>query len=238
MDGREGAATAPSITGGKQGAGGVSAWSLAAPIALLLALGVVIAGHELIRQWRIARIEAAAASVDAVAGQTALTRLAAAEAECGGACGPRALVAGGAARALIAARLPIGPQRAELAAKASAQLRAAIAEQPASGERWAWLAVSESARPGDEHHLAAVIALERSYRLAPFVRDLAVWRARFAGADWAQIDGLSRSRALDEVAHLAVIDPGQAQAAQDAFSDPAAALALDLRLSRRGAQVH
>ncbi|HEY2658724.1 MAG TPA: hypothetical protein VGI79_03315 [Caulobacteraceae bacterium] len=213
-------------------------WAAAAPLVLLLAMGAVAASQELVRQWLISRIEGAAASVDIVAAPTVLARLTTAEKACDAACGPRALAAGGAARALIAARLPNGPRRAELASKASAQLRAAIAEQPESGERWGWLAVSESARPGDEHHRAAIAALERSYRLAPFVRELAVWRARFAGSDWAQIDRISRERALDEVAHLTVIDPNQAQAAEDAFNGPTEALALDLRLSRSGAQVH
>ncbi len=211
---------------------------VAVPLMLLLTMGAAVAGHEVARQWRIAKVEGAAAAADNPSPMAALARLTEAERACGGACGPRALVAGGAARALIAARLPAGSEREALAAKAADNLRTAIDEQPGSGERWAWLAVAESARGGPDRHRAALMALERSYQLAPFVRDLAVWRARFAGSDWTALDALSRERALDEVARLSLIDPDQAGEAEAAFSDPAADLALDLRMARRGVLAH
>ena len=228
------AAAPPAAQGPRGGPGGL------APLALVLALtlGALAAGAEALRQFHISRIEAAAAGVDTLAPPQALARLEQAERACDGACGPRALVAGGAARALMASRLAMGPPRAALAAQASAMLRAAIAEQPQSGERWAWLAVSEGLTPGDDHHRAALNALQRSYHLAPFLRDLAVWRARFSGGDWAELDSVSRERSLDEVARLSLIDPAQSQVAEDAFSDPAPALALDLRMARRGELMH
>ncbi len=211
---------------------------VAAPLLLVLAIGAAVAGHEVVRQWRIAKVEGAAAAADKSSPALALARLTGAEQTCDGACGPRALVAGGAARALIAARMPAGSEREALAAKAADSLRSAIGEQPGSGARWAWLAVAESARGGPDHHRAALMALERSYQLAPFLRDLAVWRARFAGSDWAALDALSRERALDEIARLSLIDPDQAGEAQAAFNAPAAGLALDLRMARRGVLAH
>jgi len=213
-------------------------WLFAIPLLLALALGAVVAGGELARQWRISLIESAAAAADSQPPAAALARLTGAEQACASACGPRALVAGGAARALIAARLPAGPQREALAAEAANRLRASLDEQPGSGERWAWVAVAESAHGGPDHGRAALAALERSYQLAPFLRDLAVWRARFAGSQWAALDGLSRQRALDEVARLSLVDPDQAGEAEAAFSDPAAGLALDLRMARRGLLAH
>ena len=213
-------------------------WLGAIPLMLLLASGVGLAGAETSRQWLVARVEGAAAAADRLAPDAALARLGAAERACGGDCGPRALVAGGAARALIAGRLPQGTRREQVAARAAQDLSAAIAEQPANGERWAWFAVAESEQSGDDHRRRAIADLERSYRLAPFVRDLAPWRARFAGAAWQDLDGLSRQRSLDEVARLSLIDPGQAEAVELAFSDPAAGLALDQRMARRGELAH
>ena len=209
-------------------------WVAAAPLILLLAGASVLAAREVARQWRIARVEGAAAAVDGLSPAIALQRLAEAERDCGGGCGPRALVASGAARALIAGRLTAGPPREQLAARAGQDLRSAIAEQPQSGEGWAWLAVAESEQSGEGHRRQAVAALEHSYGLAPFLRDLALWRTRFAGSDWTSLDAATRQRAVDEVARLSLIDPGQAEDAELAFSDPAAGQALDQRMAHRG----
>ncbi|QUD87912.1 hypothetical protein [Phenylobacterium montanum] len=209
-------------------------WLAAAPLALLLAVAAWLAGGEAGRQWRIARVEGASAAADGLAPTTALARLAEAERDCADRCGPRALVAGGAARALIAGRTPAGPQRDELAARAGQDLRRALTQEPQSGRAWAWLAVAESEQAGDDHHSRATEALERSYSLAPFVRELALWRSRFAGANWAALDAASRQRAVDEVARLSLVDPGQAEQAELAFSDPNAGQALDQRMTRRG----
>jgi hypothetical protein len=213
---------------------GASSWRAAIPLIVFLAIGAVLATSEVTRQWRIARLESVAAAADSLPREVALARLKAAEQACGDVCGGRVQVASGAAQALIATRSPPGVEREALAAVACSNLQAAIADQPQSGERWAWLSVAESARSGNQAHQQAVLALERSYRLAPFVRELALWRARFAGSVWGSLDELSRERALDEVARLSLIDPSQAEVAQLAFSDPVASRALDQRMARRG----
>lgn len=116
---------------------------------------------------------------------------------------PRALLAD----ALFLARQggdPSDPhRRAELLA-AEAAAGAVIARRQQWGEAWVVRSLVRTELGGANDALA-LAALEKSYALAPFLRDAAEWRIAHAFAGWSRLDPYARRRAINEAvvyAHL------------------------------------
>ncbi|MET1755180.1 hypothetical protein ABVV53_06895 [Novosphingobium sp. RD2P27] len=87
-------------------------------------------------------------------------------------------------------------RRAELLA-ADEAVGAVIARRPQWGEAWVVRSLVRT-ELGGANDPQATAALEKSYALAPFLRDAAEWRISRAFAAWSYLDPYARQRVINE----------------------------------------
>jgi hypothetical protein len=98
------------------------------------------------------------------------------------------------------------PKRDTDLAALSHQVDLAIDARPHWGQAWVVKAYIEALRTGAEHRHLSLVALSRSYSDAPFLRDAAGWRIRYAFLHWDALDAFVRGRAIEEAVWLARVD--------------------------------
>ncbi|WP_309644432.1 hypothetical protein [Phenylobacterium sp.] len=135
------------------------------------------------------------------------------------------LVAVSEARAEVAAG--VQPPRLDIV---RAETLRTLRQRPGDAAAWgrlAWIADREG-RVSD-----ALVALDRTYVVAPYGPDLTAWRLRFAYGRWAMLTPGLRRQATAEL-RVAIRDrPGVVEAAEREITDPAGRLAFVL--TRRAA---
>ncbi len=210
---------------------GASASERVCAISMLAALLYVLglSGWALEREWVVLRLQEAAGSAGAVPGLQALGEIDRRLAICGDGCPARASAAASAAKLALASRAA-GAERRRLLGEAEALTRDALRAEPVSAEDWARLALvrheAEDKRVGRD----VLDDLKLSYGAAPFSREASAWRVGFCLRHWGALDRGLRDRALDELVWLGRIDAPLAEKLSHVASDPAAQLAVDLRL--------
>lgn len=185
--------------------------------------------------WRVQAAEEVVVTAERIiAGHGDEATLIRAESACGAPCTPQARVTAAAARNTLALRSG-AVQRTEYLDRVERDLQGLTEGPVARADALVQLAQARAVRADAVG--PALEPLARSYDREPFSTGFGVWRLRVAGSNWAAASPALRVRALDEAEWLIRIRPDDRTGVEALFSDPAAAMAFQLRSLRAGARV-
>ncbi|MDX3909292.1 MAG: hypothetical protein QHC67_05680 [Sphingobium sp.] len=185
-----------------------SARRLVAIAIALISVGTVLAGGLWVREQAITASDAQIRTQELALSRNNSPSDASAEpsvARVDASSPPRLLLSDAIYRAR-ALQVSGSPSRDSDLAALSHQVDLAIDARPHWGQAWVVKAYVEALQTGSDHRHLSLVALSRSYSDAPFLRDAAGWRVRFAFLHWDELDAFVRGWAIEEAVWLARVD--------------------------------